>query len=534
MDGVLFVETKVKAPNGEIITVKHPEGASEDEIIAYAKANYTEEKAPEKPYTPPQGGTIFDALGQGAWLGFSDELSGALGAIPAAISTGDWDLGKHYTGIRDQARQNVDEFAERNPKTAMAAEIGGGLLTGGAGGARLVGLKGAQLVKGSGLLGAAYGGASGAGHSDEDSVGGVLTDTAIGAGMGGAAGMAFPAAGQVLSKLRQSAKPSGEYVRQVRLLQGDDIPLTGGQISGSNWQKAGETQLAQVPIGGTPLQRVMETQRKQFQRGLVKRIVGDDITEEGLITAKTLKDIGKRLGKEYDEALKGKTISLSDEAFIEDLGKIEAKHSRLVDSRTKKKIRNIVDEFLDEDANVSGEWYQEQRSLFADRSQSKSELAPLYDDLKKALDRAFERAAPKVKRDLDTRYAQFKQLDDQYRAVGGGDVAEGYLPLASLNRRAKSKPGSEEWRDYVNSGASVLIDRIPNSGTAARNYITGLLTGGAFFEPTSVAGGVLASRALAKQAAKGRLDVTKLLPSGALLSDPRLAQGVAANAGLLQ
>ena len=64
--------------------------------------------------------------------------------------------------------------------------------------------------------------------------------------------------------------------------------------------------------------------------------------------------------------------------------------------------------------------------------------------------------------------------------------------------------------DYINAGASVLIDRIPNSGTAARNYITGLLTGGAFFEPTTVAGGLLASRGLSGQMARGKLDMTRL------------------------
>jgi len=32
-------ETKVKSPSGEIITVRHPEGATEEQIIEYVKNN---------------------------------------------------------------------------------------------------------------------------------------------------------------------------------------------------------------------------------------------------------------------------------------------------------------------------------------------------------------------------------------------------------------------------------------------------------------------------------------------------------------
>lgn len=40
--------TNVKAPNGEVIPVRHPDGASEAEIIAYAQANYKPPAAPEQ------------------------------------------------------------------------------------------------------------------------------------------------------------------------------------------------------------------------------------------------------------------------------------------------------------------------------------------------------------------------------------------------------------------------------------------------------------------------------------------------------
>jgi hypothetical protein len=41
--------------------------------------------------------------------------------------------GETYRGMRDTMRESTEEYAEANPKTAMAAELAGGLATGGAG-----------------------------------------------------------------------------------------------------------------------------------------------------------------------------------------------------------------------------------------------------------------------------------------------------------------------------------------------------------------------------------------------------------------
>jgi len=86
--------------------------------------------------------------GQGLSFGFGDELEARVRA-----SIGDGEYQKNLTKIRSE----ISKFAEENPKTAIAAEIGGSLPTaalGGAGLARL-GVKGAMKV--GGIEGAAYG-----------------------------------------------------------------------------------------------------------------------------------------------------------------------------------------------------------------------------------------------------------------------------------------------------------------------------------------------------------------------------------------
>lgn len=141
-----------------------------------------------------QKGTIADSLGQGLSFGFSDELAGVLGGI---IGTFDDDLegttfGERYRGVRDAARGNAAEFAERNPGTALAAELGGGLLTGGAGLARAGVGRAVNTAPRLAGAGAAVGGVAGAGYSEADSPGELTGDTLAGAAIGGVGGVLLP------------------------------------------------------------------------------------------------------------------------------------------------------------------------------------------------------------------------------------------------------------------------------------------------------------------------------------------------------
>lgn len=487
-------------------------------------------------------GTVADPIAQGLTLGFSDEIVGALGAIPGAIQTGDFSWGgikDAYTGIRDQARANARGFRESNPVTSTVAEIGGGLLTGGAGAGRAAAAKGASLVARSAATGAGLGAVSGAGYSESDNASGVLSDAAKGGVLGGMTGAAFPAAGQALAKGKArvlAGRSTDPYKQAVGLLDDAKIPMTTAQRSGANWAKSAEQTLSEVPLGGKPLQTTFENQKRAFTRQLFKMIGVDDAD---MLTRENLEKAGQKLSREYTEALQGKGIDLADDKFLAALADIEAKHARFVDDPTKRKVRSIISEFLDEATTgptKTGDWYQKQRSIFAKRAMRNSETSDLFDDLKRALDDAFAESAGKdVKGNLDARYAQYRQLRDMFDGVkGGAEGAEGFVPPGQLARLAGRKPGSQEWRDFTRAGATVLPDRMGNSGTAQRQFMLGLLGGGGVaLDPTSIIYGPLAARAISGQLAKGHaFDVTRMMPGGLLLQDPRMI-APAANAGLL-
>ncbi len=135
--------------------------------------------------------------GQGLLLGFGDE-------IEAGLRTG-FGFAGDYGKTRDDIRENIDDFRAANPKTALAAEIGGGLLTGGVGGARAAGsVLGRKLINKVGTAG--FGGTVGA---TEGAIAGVgagrdnserLTGGLVGLGLGGALGSSAPLAINAIGK----------------------------------------------------------------------------------------------------------------------------------------------------------------------------------------------------------------------------------------------------------------------------------------------------------------------------------------------
>ncbi len=160
-------------------------------------------------------------LAQGLTFGWGDEIESAV--------TGK-DVG--------QIRQEMDDFSEHNPWLSTVSEVAGAVPTmfiPGVGWTR-----GAGLVKNAGKLaleGAAYGGLSGMGTSEAETVGDVLSDGLVGAGIG-AVGAPVVGAGlnKVAGKLGGSLQPDWNNVNHNRAFGRDTslaerYPNTLGKLS---------------------------------------------------------------------------------------------------------------------------------------------------------------------------------------------------------------------------------------------------------------------------------------------------------------
>lgn len=136
---------------------------------------------------------------QGSTFGFSDELSGGLGALWDKLSSDEKSktFSELYIKNRDESRANNKKAEEANPASYTTGQIGGGIgsaiLTAGIA-PEVAGVAGAVRA------GAAYGALQGAGDSEADSLSGLATDTALGATIGGVTGGAIKAATPYASK----------------------------------------------------------------------------------------------------------------------------------------------------------------------------------------------------------------------------------------------------------------------------------------------------------------------------------------------
>lgn len=174
---------------------------------------------PSKPFdaapTPKKQGmgeSILHGLEQGTTFGLFDEISGAgegLGKMIGLKGLGgpmrdieldkptlDWDQIKDaYKSRRDLIRQSTAQGKKDNPKTMLASEIAGGLLTGGAA-TKALGLAVPKTIGQIADAGGRAGLLAGFGASEAKDVGGMMEDTA----KSGALGWVLGLGGASLSK----------------------------------------------------------------------------------------------------------------------------------------------------------------------------------------------------------------------------------------------------------------------------------------------------------------------------------------------
>lgn len=187
---------------------------------------------------PEKHGSIADPIAQGFTFGFNDELSGLIGGAYYKMKGREFDEG--YKRGRELSNRNLDAFRERNPKTAIAAEVAGALPTMAVPGmapARATTL-GARVVSGA-KAGAKYGALYGTGTADEgllNRTGGAATGAALGATVGALAEPVTAGAGALADRFtrpfRRGIAPTREAQGMIASArQADDSMTTQPRLS---------------------------------------------------------------------------------------------------------------------------------------------------------------------------------------------------------------------------------------------------------------------------------------------------------------
>lgn len=293
-------------------------------------------------------------VGQGASLGFSDELiAGAEAAGRAALFDEDFDTAFEAAVARERGSQ--EGFAERNPITAGASQLGGALATlpFGGGAARLVGLGarsaaptlGRAIGRGA-LTGAGGGAAFGAGTAEGD-IGERAIPAATGAVVGGLTG------GAAAPVLRGAGRAASAIARQF----GREAP-TGAQAGA---QRAVREVLSEEGI--TPEAATQQIQKLR-QQGVPARLadLGPSLAAEaesivkqpGAGGAELARNVSRRARLQFGRLSSqlAKATGVKPQQIADSLGEVAAKReqqaSPLYDAAFSAPVpQSLADDFAD-------------------------------------------------------------------------------------------------------------------------------------------------------------------------------------------
>lgn len=464
---------KVEIPGGRVLEIEGPEGATDDQLIAVAKehlqgvrANAAEQVASD-PITR-------GAKGFAAELPFMQQLVAGYGSAMPNLARG---IGQRL-GLVGQ--KSVDEARRLDaPLMSTGGGILGNILGSAAAFAPTAAIPGANTYTGAALIGAGLGAAAPTTTGES-----VLTNVAL----GGAAGLGGQALGRAVGRLIRPVASKLDDATSA-LAQGakrEGIPLTAGQATGSRPLQYTESVFENLPLTSGPQLAGREAQQRAFTQAVLRRagMTGGSVDAGSMIAQKsalggTLGDIAKRGSVNFNAGVVSDLADIVDDA---------AKHLP-PDAVTK--ITNTVDKILsqvDDAGRMSGTNYQGWREPLRALAKKGDETSRYFSKIRSALDSAFKSQLAgddaQLFAETSRKYANLKTIIDAMGGPGNapatGQIAPAQLTAAvgrSVGREGRAL-GRSDLGELGRVGQVFVRDSLPNSGTAQRQLIQGLLTTG--------------------------------------------------------
>lgn len=559
----------VTNPEGQKFKITAPEGATQDQALAYAQAKFSAApKAAPPSVSPGVARTVMDQGLQGATYGFSDEVSDALGAVGTGavlgakdvFGTGGYEaetIPKLYGEARASSKERLAAEEKEHPYLSGAAQLAGAIAVPGVGEAKLLKAALPEAIAGSkaagriakGTVGGGAGGAAyGAGSADDGkrlegakkgAEAGVLTGLAGGTALEGAAKVAAPA-----------------FKKSVDLLRKEGVLLTPGQLA-QGAVKSGESAATSLPLVGDMIKHGQRSSIESFNTAVWNRAlkpIGGKVPKDVPPGPDSVRYVGGVIGKKYDALIPKLTLQLDSSALQASKDLHDTTVSRLTEPMQKQfesLVDGIVGTRLDDQFRMSGEDFKRIDSElgYEARRYSKSEN-PEHQGLGDALTQArgilrdtLERSNPKYAQELKaihSAWAIYKRAEAaSIRRVGAQGIFTPGDLLADIRKTSTSGTfarGDGLVQDLASAGQEILPSNVPDSGSIGRGLWTMALTGGASVNPAVAAGAAGAStaytkpgmRALSTLGAGPKSAKTRAAIEGA---SPALAAGAGTEAG---
>lgn len=520
----------VTSPDGQKFKITAPDGASQDEILAYAQKQF----APKKPLTEtnpseydPDSQAFQAKYGPLSQSNF-ENFRAAWGKAVTDLGRGAKQLGQAIapkwagggTGyIASQVQQ--DEVKRRdaallNTKSGFAGNIAGNVATA----LPTMFIPGVNTYSGAAVLGAGLGAAQPVGTQDSRGtnaalgaaggvagkyVGGKIGDwasqvrdslrasqSAASASSGGA-GSAAGVSGEVNATLRNaggsvgtvgddaSAAISNSQRNLIERGKALGLRVTPGQASGSRALQQMEAKLESQPMTSGPFNQIKSDNAKGITRAFLKAIgeEGDEASSDVLQRADT------RIGEVFENAAQKHSI-VYDDVLQSSLADIEGKASSELGKSEfavlKKQLENVVDKAATGNGKFDGAQYQAMReSLGRLSGNSSSGIGHWARQIRNSLDDALERSAGdgagKALREARSQYRILATAMGRVGAINpSGNVQPGLMANALSNSDKRGYLLGKNQSDLYNAlrFAQAFKPLVGDSGTATRSPVQGI------------------------------------------------------------
>lgn len=533
---------EVNSPDGKTYTVNAPEGATEQDAIAYVQKNmYKAPDATTKGERFAQG--LRDPIDGGAQL-----LTKLLpdGVVKAGNDLNNWLADK--TGLVGRLPEGGVDQQVRQNEAAYQAKRGS---EGGFDGMRLLGnvLSPANLSLSAGLPAAAtlpgrvaVGAAGGAATSAFNPVtveGDYSTEKLKQIGLGGAFGAAVPmvtgAVGRVIS-------PKASTNPDVQMLRQEGVTPTIGQALGGRFN-ALEEKAQSLPLMGDMISVARGKARDEFNSAAINRAlapINGKLSSKGDIGQPAVAEAGDLIGAAYDRARAMLGNFQIDPASTTRFNALR-QQAAFLPPKEKAAFQAVLNEIAtdvspngviaaDAFKRIDSKLGLEAAKFAGSQDAYQKSLGGLLQQFQQTLTDSAKKANPAAAEAFakaDKAYANLVRIEGASKAAmnSGGVFTPAQLASAvrgadrSVRDRATAR-GTALMQDLSGAGQNVLGNKVPDSGTAGRVALGAATAGSAVLLDPTFLGTMLGGAAMYTGPMRNLL-------SGAVAARPGLAQPVA-------
>jgi hypothetical protein len=504
---------QVEAPDGSILKLEGPVGASQEDILKNAEILFNQRQAQQPKYST--AAESLRSLAQGATFGFADEIEAGLRSAPTVgkaemaqgglasqispeqqkVPLSEQMMGglsvpttqtapitqTPYKSIRDEIRNRQQAFQKDRPVLSTGLEIAGGL-------AVPIGLAGkGATVAGNIARGAGYGSLYGMGTAKE------AKDMPLGAVQGAATGALFTGA---VGALGRTITP--KLSEAAKRLKEKGISLTPGQAIGGTLKQAEETGLKTPFVRGlfsgaheksiqdfnhVVIDEVLKPVGRKASRNLSGR---DSIVEAQNVLSKmydklipTLKLDMNKTGAQMDDVVKKYTTGSKSGMLGEGQ---KQQFAQLMNDMKTALTNNKSPQIL---KSIQADWKKQVSNFKSSTDAVQRNMGDALEDGYNAFYRNIMNQNGKHAvelKNIDNAYSRLVVLEKAakrsdglinpsqlYNAATGGKIS-------AVDRKLIAR-GQKNFQSLAEDAKKVIGDSTPDSGTAGRLATMGLMAG---------------------------------------------------------